>query len=72
MEIKIELDIEKVEPNIITISDKGFDSAENWINIKLKDHLGKETNLGDVRLNDLMPALIAFDAKYSRQTPIRE
>lgn len=69
MEIKIELDNERVNNNILVITDKGFDSAENWVSLKLIHGLSETIELlGDVRINDLMPALIAFDAKNSRKT----
>ena len=63
MKIEIELDIEKVEPNRLVLSDNGFVSAEKWINLKFVNFLGIEENLGDVRLNDIFPAFISFDAK---------
>lgn len=68
MEIKVELDQEKVDNDYLVFTDNGFDSPDNWISIKL---CHPKTNtfekLGDIRVDDLMPALIAFDAKHSRK-----
>lgn len=65
MEIRIELDNEKVENNALILSDKGFDSAVNWVSVKLFDGVNTVW-LGDAQVNELFSMLVAFDAKFNK------
>jgi hypothetical protein len=47
----------------LSISDDNFD-LPGWVTVKIDT--GKDSLETDILIEDLMPALIGFDAKYSR------
>lgn len=69
MKIEVKLDGEKEgEERRLILDDEGFE-ARGFVSLVLEKHTEDEITeevLGDVHVNDLMPALIAFDAKGSR------
>jgi hypothetical protein len=48
----------------VTLSDENLDN-DNYVNIKITGNNSEMEQ--DISINDLMPALIAFDAKRSRR-----
>lgn len=52
------------EGNTLTITDEGFDSPHVWLNIQIED-IDERASM-DILLDDLMPMIIAFDAKRAR------
>ena len=70
MQVQIKINEEAPSLKFLVLDDEGFEAA-GWVTMWIetwKDGQREEkiVEIGDIHLNDLMPALIAFDAKSSR------